>query len=327
VRAAVILAAGRGTRMRTPGAKVLHRVGGLPLVEWVRRAVAPLVERTVVVVGHERAAVEAALEGTGVLFAVQDAQLGTGHALRCAASRLDGVKTVLVLAGDAPLLRTESLAALLEEHEDRRAAASVLTFRAADPTGYGRILRDAGGSLTGIAEEAEASDAERRVREVNSGSLALEAAEVLPLLASLPPRGAGGDRHVTDVIGLLREAGRVIAAVQVSEQEALGVNTPAQLAAAESACSARRAEDLTAAGVTLVDPAEIRIEADVEVGAGTRIHPFVSLEGATRVGERCEIGSHVRLRDVRVGAGSILHGPLALDGGEVPEGSVLSPAP
>lgn len=237
--AAVILAAGRGTRMRSERAKVLHELAGLPLVTWVVRAVRPLVTRTVVVIGHEREAVRAALATEVVDFAVQDTQEGTGHALACAIPALQGMTRLLVLAGDAPLLRTETLGALIAEHDRRRAAATVLTFRAADPAGYGRIVRAPDGTVAAIVEDREATDEQRRLDEVNSGTYVLEAQSVLPLLPELPRR-AKGEYYLTDVIGLLAAGGSTVAGSLAEEQEALGINTPEQLAAAEQVLLRRR---------------------------------------------------------------------------------------
>lgn len=229
---AVILAAGKGTRMRSERAKVLHELRGLPLVTWVVRAVRPLVARTVVVVGHEREAVIAALRDEGVETAVQETQEGTGHALQCAAPLLEGASRLVVLAGDAPLLRSSTLAAMLDEHERRGAAATVLTFVARDPAGYGRIVRGQGGTIRAIVEEREATESERGLAEVNSAHYVFDAQAVLPLLPALPRRSKG-ERYLTDVIGGLVEQGRVVAAWTTDEHEALGINTPEQLAQAE----------------------------------------------------------------------------------------------
>ena len=218
--------------MRSDLAKVLHPLLGRPLVHWVLDAVRPAVDRVVVVVGHQREAVSETVAPTGALTAVQDPQEGTGHALACAAPQLEGVGTLLVLAGDVPLVRRETLAALVESHEAAGAAATVITFRAEDPTGYGRILRRPDGSVDRIVEQAEASPEEQRVDECNSGTWAFDAARVLPLLDHLP-RSAKGEYYLTDVVALLRARGEPVAALTADESEALGINTPDQLAAAE----------------------------------------------------------------------------------------------
>jgi bifunctional UDP-N-acetylglucosamine pyrophosphorylase/glucosamine-1-phosphate N-acetyltransferase len=238
VRAAVVLAAGRGTRMRSDLAKVLHPLLGRPLVHWVLEAVAPLVDRTVAVVGHQREAVAEAVASFGARTAVQEPQEGTGHALACAAPELEGVDTLLVLAGDVPLIRRQTLSGLIEAHEEADAAATVLTFRAADPTGYGRIVRGADGGVERIVEQAEADEDEQRLGECNSGTWAFDAARVLPLLGELP-RSAKGEYYLTDVVALLRARGEPVAAASADESEVFGINTPEQLVAAERELAAR----------------------------------------------------------------------------------------
>jgi bifunctional UDP-N-acetylglucosamine pyrophosphorylase/glucosamine-1-phosphate N-acetyltransferase len=236
MRAAVVLAAGRGTRMRSERAKVLHELQGRPLVAWVMAAVAPLVERTVVVVGHERESVATAVEALGARTVVQEPQEGTGHALACAAPALEGATTLIVLAGDVPLLRAESLEDLVAEHDRTGAAATVMTFRAADPTGYGRILRGEGGAVAAIVEHADCDEEQLLVDECNSGTWVFDALRVLPLLPQLP-RSAKGEFYLTDVVGLLKAQGERIAAAIAPESEALGINTPEQLADCERSLS------------------------------------------------------------------------------------------
>lgn len=319
--AAVILAAGLGTRMRSGRAKVLHPLGGLPLVTWSVRAVRPLVDRVVVVVGHEREAVMAALEGEGVAFAVQEEQLGTGHALLCAREAVGDAAAIVVLAGDVPRLTTASLRALLDDHAAHRAAATLLTFRASNPRGYGRIIRGDDGTVREIVEEKQAEDWQRAIDECNAALYAFSAADVLPRLTSLPSRGR--EIYLTDVIEQLVRAGHRVGARDVPEDEVAGINTQAQLAEAEARYRRERADELMESGVTLVDPASVVVEADARVGAGTTLGPFVAIEGRSSVGGRCEIGPLVRLRDARVGDGARIAGPCALVGTDVPAGSVI----
>jgi bifunctional UDP-N-acetylglucosamine pyrophosphorylase/glucosamine-1-phosphate N-acetyltransferase len=243
-RAAVVLAAGRGTRMRSDRAKVLHELAGEPLVAWVLRAVRPVVDRTVVVVGHEREAVASAVraEQPDAAIVVQHAQEGTGHALACAAGEVAGADTLLVLAGDVPGLRAATLARLVEAREGRGASAAVLTFRAADPTGYGRILRDSAGDVEAIVEDRDCDLDQRGVDECSSGTWAFEASAVLPLLPRLP-RSERGELYLTDVVPLLRAEGGCVVAVPAAETELSGVNTPEQLAALEARWRARSAGD------------------------------------------------------------------------------------
>jgi bifunctional UDP-N-acetylglucosamine pyrophosphorylase/glucosamine-1-phosphate N-acetyltransferase len=218
-------------------AKVLHEVAGTPLVTWVVRAARPVVDRVVVVVGHEREAVMATLAGEGVSFAVQERQEGTGHAVLCAAEALEGVGTALVLLGDAPFIEPATLRRLLSAHRQRGAAASVLSFEAPDPSGYGRLVRD-GDLVREIVEEKLATDAQRAIRWVNSGAFAIETAEVLPRVARLPRR-PGGEIYLTDVVASLVADGLTVAWCEAPEAEAMGINTPDQLAAAERVAASR----------------------------------------------------------------------------------------
>ncbi len=311
--------------MRSGRAKVLHRVGGLPLVTWAVRAVRPLAKRVQVVIGHERDAVREALASEGVTFAVQERQLGTGHAL-VSALPLPGASTLIVLAGDVPGLTTATLERMLDLHATSAAAATLLTFRPDDPAGYGRIVRDADGGVRAIVEDALATAEERAIGEVNAALYAFDAAAVLPLLADLPPRGRSGEIFLTDVIEQLAGSGRRVFALEVAEDEVAGINTQAQLAQAEDRYRRARALELMDAGVTLVDPANVVVEADATVGAGSSLGPFVTLQGRTRLGERCEIGPLVCLHDVIVGDGAVIRGPLSRAGGEIPAGATIEPA-
>ena len=243
--AAVILAAGRGTRMGSERAKVLQLLAGRTLLSWACRAVRPVVGRVVVVVGHDRDAVRASVlgepDGEDVRFAVQEEQLGTGHAVRCAGAELGDIETVVVLAGDVPGLGPDTVRSLLAEHETRGAMATVVTFRAADPTGYGRILRDEDGAVRGIVEERDVTPEQARIAEGSSGILALRAAEAVPRLERLRQHPSG-EVMLTDLVGLAVAEGLHVAAVEAPEAEVAGINTPDQLAAAEARFAGRPPE-------------------------------------------------------------------------------------
>lgn len=310
--------------MRSDRAKVLFPIAGRPLVDWVRRAAAPAVDRTVVVVGHRREDVARALEGTDVRVAVQEPQLGTAHALAVAVPELGDAESLVVLLGDAPFVAPRTVEQLLRQREDRGDAAVVLTFSARDPTGYGRILRDASGGVRAIVEEREAGPAERAVCEVSSGAMALDAAKVLPLLPDLP-RHANSERYLTDAIGRLVAARLAVSAFETDEREALGINSPEQLARAEEAAQRERAGRLAADGVTVDEPSSLELHADVEVARGTRLRRGVRLLGRTRVGAECDLGPSVVLRDVELGEGCRVVGPLELQGERLAPGTRRCP--
>jgi len=305
---AVVLAAGRGTRMKSARAKVLHQALGAPLLEHVLRAVRSLpVDPVTVVVGHQADAVEAAFAGRGLRFVRQDPPRGTGHALQVARDEIAShpAKTLLVVSGDVPLLRPETLLSLLDVHERSRAAATLLTVELDDPGAYGRVLRGTDGQVRAIVEARDASDAERRVREVNAGIYAFDVALLLPLLPGLQPQNDQGEYYLTDVIGLLRSAGRSVHALKATDPaEALGVNTVGELGAVAQILRERRVADLMAAGVALEDPASTHIGLDVTVEADAVLRPYTFLEGRTTVASGAVIGPFVRLVDAQIGAGA-----------------------
>ena len=314
--AAVILAAGQGTRMKSALPKVLHAVAGEPMLAHVVAAAraagaAPIVT----VVGHGAEQVRTKFAAAEVTFALQAEQLGTGHALQCAAPALAGFTgDLLLLCGDVPLLRAETLSALLEHHRAQRATVTVLTAAMADPRGYGRIIRGADG-VERIVEEKDASPAERAVDEINTGIYVFAAPRVFALLAGLSNDNAQGEYYLTDVIGAARAAGEKVAALVVAKaEEAMGINDRVQLAEAGKEMRARINERHLRAGVTLVDPATIYIEPEVIVGADTVIHPGVHLRGRTVIGRDCELEPGVVVSDctladrVHVKSGSVLSG-------------------
>jgi bifunctional UDP-N-acetylglucosamine pyrophosphorylase / glucosamine-1-phosphate N-acetyltransferase len=304
---AVILAAGKGTRMKSARAKLLHEMLGVPLLEHVVRTVESFrPDPLTLVVGHQAEAVEAAFAGRGLGFVRQDPPLGTGHALLAAGDRLAAHpdRTVLVVNGDVPLLRRETLATLLETHRRSGAAATLLTAVLDEPQAYGRVLRDERG-VRAVVEARDATPGELRVREINAGIYAFEAPPLLEALRALRPQNAQGELYLTDVVRLLRDAGLAVAGVAAAEPgEALGVNTVAELAEAARLLRRRRTEALMAAGATLEDPETIHIGLDVTVEADAVIRPFTFLEGKTSVAAGARIGPFARLVDTRVGPGA-----------------------
>lgn len=292
----VVLAAGKGTRMRSEQSKVLHRLAGRPLIHHVIDAGRSLKPASVtVIVGHQAESVRAAVGGD-CGFAVQEPQLGTGHALLQAEPALAGASgDVLLLSGDVPLLRADTMASLVEMHRRANAAATVLTAAIDDPAEYGRIVRE-DGTIARIVEYRDASEAERAINEINSGVYVFALEPLFDALRNIGSANAQGEYYLPDLVALYRSRGLTVEAMKLPDAgEIRGVNSRAELAVLSRDMRMRTCEALMASGVTIEDPATAYIDSTVEVGADTIIHPNVSLEGATRIGARCEIHSGSRL--------------------------------
>jgi bifunctional UDP-N-acetylglucosamine pyrophosphorylase/glucosamine-1-phosphate N-acetyltransferase len=301
----VILAAGKGTRMKSARPKVLHPLAGRPIIDHVLRTSSQLQpDRTVLVVGHGAADVQQALSGwSGLQLVTQSPQLGTGHALLQAAPALEGqTGTLLLLYADVPLLSVGTLQRLLEAHRTTRAAATVLTAELDDPYGYGRIVRDASGQIARIVEERDASADERAIREVNSGIYALELKSLFATLQQLAADNAQGEYYLTDLIAMHRQAGKHVGTLRIaSAGELRGINSRVELAELTQQLRARKNREVMLSGVTLEDPATTYIDADVTIGADTTIGPGVMLEGKTTIGGGCRIHAGARLTNAAVG--------------------------
>ena len=306
----VVLAAGKGTRMKSAMPKVLHVAGGRSLIEHALHIAASLdPSSVVVVVGHEADLLRIALaKRLGLAFAVQEPQLGTGHALLQAEPLLRAARgTLVLLSGDVPLLRADRLAALVAKHQARAAAATVLTAVVAAPDGYGRIVRD-GDRIASIVEHKDASAVEREIREINSGIYAFDIAPLFAALREIGSSNAQGEYYLPDLVKIYRSRGLTVETVRVEDpREILGVNSRKELADVASILKARKNDELMAAGVTLVDPASAFIGPDVTIGADTVIQPGVYLEGHTRIGARCLIHSGVRIVNSVVDDGAIVN--------------------
>jgi bifunctional UDP-N-acetylglucosamine pyrophosphorylase/glucosamine-1-phosphate N-acetyltransferase len=304
---AVVMAAGLGTRMRSDVPKHLHPLLGRRMVDWVLAAADALGADPVVVVTSPGSAL--AFDGRAV--GVQVEPRGTGDAVRVARRFLDGdVDDVLVLSGDAPLLRPKSLEGLVSVHRGSDAWATVLSFRRDEPRDYGRILRDENGDLAGIVEARDASQEQLAVQEVNSSIYVFRSEPLWPVLEQLEPHNAQGELYLTDSIALLLARGGKVAAYDGGDPvEAEGVNTRVELAAAAAALRDRINEEHMLSGVTIVDPQSTWIDADVSIGRDAVIHPFTVLRGRCRISERAEIGPHAVLVDAEVGEGALV-GPF-----------------
>ncbi|MFZ3498097.1 bifunctional UDP-N-acetylglucosamine diphosphorylase/glucosamine-1-phosphate N-acetyltransferase GlmU [Streptomyces sp. 5.8] len=316
--AVVVLAAGEGTRMKSATPKVLHEISGRSLVGHVVAASRELdPTHLVVVVGHAREQVTAHLAAidADVRTAVQYEQNGTGHAVRMALEELGADRpagTVVVVCGDTPLLTGETLAALTATHEADGNAVTVLTAEVPDSTGYGRIIRGADGAVTAIVEHKDATDAQRAIAEINSGVFAFDGALLADALGKVRTDNSQGEEYLTDVLGILREAGhRVGAAVGADHRQILGINNRVQLAEARALLNARLLERAMLAGVTIVDPASTLVDVTVTFGQDAIVHPGTQLLGTTHIAEQAEVGPNTRLKDTHVGAGARVDNTVA----------------
>jgi bifunctional UDP-N-acetylglucosamine pyrophosphorylase/glucosamine-1-phosphate N-acetyltransferase len=330
----IILAAGEGTRMRSATPKVLHRVAGRTLVEHAVRAAAGLGPvRMAVVVGHGRDAVTEHLTEVSksidayVTVAVQEEQHGTGHAVRCAVDALPGdlTGTVLVTYGDVPLLDTITLSALLAEHATANNAVTVLTAQVANPTGYGRIVRDAGGAVAAIVEQKDATPEQAAITEINSGVYAFDAAVLVDALGRLSTNNAQGEQYLTDVLAIARGDGHRCGSWTCDDPWLVeGVNDRVQLATLGAELNRRLTERWLRAGVTMIDPATVWLDAGVELARDVTLEPNVQLRGATSVGEGATVGPDTTLTGVRVGAGATVIRTHAVDA-EIGPGASVGP--
>ena len=305
---AVILAAGKGTRMRSSLPKVLHKVAGKPMLDHVLQAAETAgADKKVVVAGFASEQV-AAFVGPRADIVVQAEQLGTGHAVLQTASLLrDYHGTVMIICGDTPLLDGEELKAFYRKHLAAKAAATVLTAVVSEPDGYGRVLRNAAGNVTAIVEEKDTTDEEKAICEINTGIYCIESPLLFEALSSITCSNAQGEYYLTDVLASLDRMGQKVAGVTTGDTDMiLGINSRRQLAEAEAIMRRRVLDRLMDEGVTIMDPASTFIEPTVEIGRDSIIYPFTWLEGCTKIGPESEIGPQVRLTDVLVGSGSKL---------------------
>lgn len=317
----VILAAGLGTRMKSATIKVLHRAAGRPIIDYVIDMANALCDQPpVIIVGHQREAVQNAV-GNRARYAVQDQQLGTGHAVLQASQVLTGDLTgrkVLILSGDVPLTRVETLQQLLEEHEREGNALTLLTMKLDEPAMYGRIVRDPSGGVQRIVEAKDATDEQKKIKEVNAGIYVFDGTSLFKNLSNLSTNNAQGEYYLTDILGLLRKKGQRVGAVIAPDPvEALGVNSRAELATVEGEIQRRVVDQLMRDGVTFRNPATVVIDSTVSIGADTVIYPFVTLEGTTALGQRCVVEPGVHLINVKVGD------DVHLKSGSVAEDSVI----
>jgi bifunctional UDP-N-acetylglucosamine pyrophosphorylase/glucosamine-1-phosphate N-acetyltransferase len=330
-----IMAAGKGTRLKSKRPKVLHEIGGRPLLLHVIAAAMKLVpaERIYTIVGHEAEQVKSAVAATGVRFVLQTEQKGTGHALQMVKAwfALSGEpvpENLLVLSGDVPLIRPDTIKAICAMHLRESAAMTILTAVPDDPTGYGRVMRGTPGGVevTAIVEHKALRPDQLDAPEINSGIYCFRTEALFARLDSLSTDNPHAEFYLTDVAAMLVADGKRVVAVQAeSVDEVLGANTIAEMMHLDQAMRAAAAKRLMAQGVTIFRPDTCVIDAEVEVGADTVIEPYVQLLGATKIGGECRVRSYSVVQNSTLGDGVLVRNGCVLDGAEVADGAILGP--
>lgn len=325
--AILILAAGKGMRLKSSLAKVLHAAGGRPLVEHVVRSCANVgAKKTIVVVGHQAEKVEAIVGPLDVEMVVQQPQNGTGHALLVSKRAIGKAKYVVVLPGDAPLIRAETIKALLHKHKNGQAAATLLTAVLSDPSGYGRILRKGGDAVQAIIEESELQPEQRELNEINASMYCFTAAKLWPALARVKPDNKHREIYLTDAIGRMNAAGEtVLAEVAQDSREMLGCNTRADLAGVDHTFREWKREALMRDGVTIQLPQTVLVDPDVIVGEDTILEPCVQLLGKTRIGARCVVKTGSVVHESVLGDGVIVEAHCVISQSRLDSDVVVGP--
>ena len=334
--AIAIMAAGKGTRLKSKRPKVLHEIGGRALLLHVIAAAEAVVpaERIYCIVGHEAERVQSAVASTGVRFVLQSEQRGTGHALQqvkayFAAHAEETVpENLLVLSGDVPLIRPETIAEICEVHLRERASMTILTAVPPDPTGYGRVLRatDSGPEVTAIVEQKSLTPEQKNAPEINSGIYCFKTDALFGKLDLLSTNNAHGEFYLTDVAAMLVADGERVVAVKASSvDEVLGANTIAEMMHLDASMRMEAAKRLMAQGVTILRPDTCVIDMEVTVGADTTIEPYVQLLGGTRIGSECRVRSYSVIQSSLLGDGVLVRNGCILDGAEVGDGAILGP--
>jgi len=327
--AIVIMAAGKGTRLKSRHPKVLHEAGGKPLLAHVITAATQVVPAHDVfaVIGHEADRVRHAVNDSGVNFVLQQPQRGTGHALMVAGESLSGYDHALVLSGDAPLITKQTIERLRDFHLASKAAMTVLTSILPDPTGYGRVLRAGkGDDVQAIVEQKSANAKQQKVKEINSGFYAFTVAALKKCLQKLGTDNPHGEFYLTDMAAILRKAKeRVVAVICEDPFEVLGGNTRAELVDIDQRMRMAKCRALMAAGVTIFNPETCVIDSDVEIGADTVIEPQVQLRGKTRVGSDCHVESYCVIHDSEIGDEVLLHPGCVIESSRIALKAILGP--
>ncbi|MFZ2948290.1 MAG: bifunctional UDP-N-acetylglucosamine diphosphorylase/glucosamine-1-phosphate N-acetyltransferase GlmU [Desulfuromonadaceae bacterium] len=327
--ASIVLAAGKGTRMKSGLIKVLHPVAGLPMIAWpVAAARDAGSDPIVLVIGHQANAVQGAFRGApDIRCAMQEEQLGTGHAVACALDALTGFRgTVLILCGDTPLLRAETLKNMLAYHRDNRAAITVLTALMDDPYGYGRVVRDPSGRVTRIVEQKDADPEEQEIREINSGIYCMDSDFLFANIRGIGNDNAQGEYYLTDLLAIAVRKGLTCLALPTADaDEIMGVNDRVQLAEAGRILRSRINRDHMLNGVTIIDPYTTYIDQGVTIGADTTIHPGCRIGGGTVIGSGCEIDGDVSITGCRIGDDCHIKAASVLEDSELGEDAAIGP--
>ena len=328
--AIAIMAAGKGTRLKSKHPKVLHQVGGKPLLAHVIAAAQQIVpvRDIYVIVGHEAEKVRESVQQTGVQFVVQEPQRGTGHALMCAAPALKKYDQVIVLSGDAPLITTDTITRLRDFHQQKKAAMTILSAELENPTGYGRLMRESGrsGDVKAVVEEKSATPAQRKLREINSGFYAFSSKPLFENIERLKTDNPHGEYYLTDMAAVLRKAKQRVAAIQTENpSEILGSNTRAEMVDLDRKMRLEKCLKLMSEGVTIFYPETCVIDWDVEVGPDTTIEPFVQLLGKTHVGSDCRIRSYSVIQNSQIGDEVLIKPGCVLDEAVVANSAILGP--
>lgn len=328
--AIAIMAAGKGTRLKSQLPKVLHEVGGKSLLEHVIRAALRVVpaRNVYAIIGHEAERVRAAVEHTGVNFVLQAEQRGTGHALMVARDALAGYDDVIVLSGDAPLITPETIGHLRDFHREERVAMTLLSAELENPTGYGRVIRKRARSseVQSIVEEKAARAAQKKIREINSGFYAFGVKELYRHIDELSTANTHGEYYLTDMAEVLRKAGKRVAAWKTANaSEVLGGNTRAELADIDQHMRLAKCRQLMADGVTVFYPDTCVIDTDVVVAADSVIESFVQLLGKTRIGTNCRVRSYSVIRNSEIGDGVLIRTGTVMEDSAIGAGAVIGP--
>lgn len=324
---ALVLAAGKGTRMKSAQAKVLHEVFFRPMIHHVLLAVQEAtIDRCAVIVGHQRQAVLDALDGFPIAPVIQEEQLGTGHAVLCAETVCGQADEVMILCGDTPLIQAATLQAMIAAHREQRATLTLMTTLLDQPFGYGRILSNSRGQLVGIVEEKDASAEQRAIREINAGIYLVERPFLFEALRQVGTDNSQGEVYLTDIVAIANRQGRSVHRfVHPQAIDVLGVNSRIELAQAQAILQNRRNQELMLAGVTLYAPECALVAPDCSIGQDSIIEGSCRIGGETRIGAACRIGSGTVLHGCDLGDGVTVGANSVLEYCAVPAGGIVAP--